>query len=420
MSRPRIWVHAVSAGEVVAAVPILRELRKMLPTHDLLFSTTTPAGHEIAEQQAKPYIDGLLYSPFDLPWVTRRVVSALRPQVFVSLESELWPNLLYELKRQGCRTVMVNGRISEQSYRRSRKLARSLFRWMLGNMDRLLMQSASDAQRITELGQLSDTEKVAVVGNSKFDQEIARLTSEQCRELRQKLHFPESSPVFVAGSTRSPEEEAQVIAAYLVMRAQISDLCLIVAPRQIDRAPELAAAMQAAGLSPVLRSSLKVGEGESGVPDANHQPPTTSHLILDTMGELANVYAVAAIAFVGNSFAPVVKGGGQNLLQPLAHGKPVLFGPHIATIRAEALLTIEAGVGFKVADGAELAQRGLELLTNAGLLADIEQRALNLIASNRGVSRRYAEMIAEQARTVTLPFEQAAMPPLTAIRHGQP
>ena len=117
------------------------------------------------------------------------------------------------------------------------------------------------------------------------------------------------------------------------------------------------------------------------------------------MGELANVYAVATLAFVGNSFAPVVKGGGQNLLQPLAHGKPVLFGPHIATIRAEALLAIEAGVGFKVADGAELAQRGLLLMSDPNRLAEISERALELIAANRGVSRRYAEMVAEMLRT---------------------
>ena len=430
-SRPRIWVHAVSAGEVVAAVPILRELRELLPTHDLLFSTTTPAGHEMAEQQAKAYIDGLFYSPFDLPWVTRRVVETIRPQVFVSLESELWPNLLHELKRQGCRTVMVNGRISEQSYRRSRKFAHSLFRWMLGNMDRLLMQSAPDAQRILELGQLNAPDKIMVVGNSKFDQKIARLDEEQCRELRRNLHLPETAPVFVAGSTRSAEEEAQVIAAYQTMLAQVPDLCLIIAPRQIDRAPELAAAMQSAGLSPVLRSEMqekkkrrkeeeKTGESQSSTERAEHLIPNTQHLILNTMGELADVYAVATIAFVGNSFAPVVKGGGQNLLQPLAHGKPVLFGPRIVTIRAEALLAIEAGVGFKVADAEELAQRGLALLMDTKLRVEIAVRAIDLIAANQGVSRRYAEMVADMAREITPPFEKAVAPPLAASVSRQP
>lgn len=405
-SRSRIWVHAVSAGEVVAAVPILRELRELLPTHDVLFSVVTPAGHEMAEQQARPYINGLFYFPFDLPWVVRSVVNALKPQVFVSLESEMWPNLLHELKRQGCHTVMVNGRISEQSYRRSRKWARSLFRWMLGNMDRLLVQSPSDAQRIRELGNLTESGRVVVVGNSKFDQEIARLTPEQCCELRTELNLPATAPVFVAGSTRSEEEDAQVIAAYQTMRAQFPDLCLIIAPRQIDRAGELATAMQAAGLSPFQRSEMKAektgvqetGEGGQGTGDSEKlSTPKVQHLILDTMGELANVYAVATLAFVGNSFAPVVKGGGQNLLQPLAHGKPVLFGPHIATIRAEAMLAIESGVGFKVADGAELAQRGLMLLRDEALQAEIAERALKLIAANRGVSRRYAEMVAEMA-----------------------
>ena len=256
-SRPRLWIHAVSAGEVVAAVPILRELRELLPDHDLFLSVVTPAGHEMAEQQASPFINGLFYFPFDAPWVARSVVETIRPQVFVSLESEMWPNLLHELKRHGCRTVMVNGRISEQSYHRSRKWAHSLFRWMLGNMDRLLVQSAADEKRIRDLGDLTEPNRVLVVGNSKFDQEIARLSEEQCRELRLSLHLPATAPVFVAGSTRSAEEEAQVIAAYQTMRAQFPDLCLIIAPRQIDRAPELATAMQSAGLSPLLRSELK-------------------------------------------------------------------------------------------------------------------------------------------------------------------
>lgn len=382
-TRRRLWVHAVSAGEVVAAVPILRELRERLPHDEILLSTITPAGHEMAEQQALPYVDGLFYFPFDLPWVVRRVVRLIRPAVFVSLESEMWPNLLHELKRQGATTVLVNGRISEKNFKRVQgRVGGWLYRWMLSNMDRLLMQSARDAERIGALGAGQD---VVVLGNSKFDQEIARLDPEQIRALRQELLLPDAAPVFVAGSTRSAEEEAEVVSAYKTMRTQIPELCLLIAPRQIERAGELAAAMQAAGLTPVRRTQL-----------ANATAPV-AHLILDTIGELAQVYAVAAVAFVGNSFAPVNKGGGQNLLQPLAHGKPVLFGPLTATIRSEVALARDAGVGFEVADSAALAQEGLRLLTDADLRYEIEKKALALIAANRGVSVRYAEAVVEMA-----------------------
>jgi 3-deoxy-D-manno-octulosonic-acid transferase len=367
----------------VAAVPILRELRLRLPDAEILFSTITPAGHEMAEQQALPYIDGLFYFPFDLPWVARRVVRLIRPAVFVSLESEMWPNLLHELKRQGAVTVLVNGRISEKNFKRVQGRAGGwLYRWMLSNMDQLLMQSVRDAERIGALGAGQD---VAVLGNSKFDQEIARLTPEQTRTLRRELLLPDAAPVFVAGSTRSSEEEAEVVRAYKIMREQIPALCLLIAPRQIERAGELAEAMRAAGLNPVRRTQI-----------ATAQAPV-AHLILDTIGELARMYAVAAIVFVGNSFAPVNKGGGQNLLQPLAHGKPVLFGPLTATIRSEVALATEAGVGFEVADGAALAKQGLRLLTDADLRCEIEQKALGLISANRGVSARYAEAVVAMA-----------------------
>lgn len=394
-TRARIWVHAVSAGEVVAAVPILRELRRLLPEYQLVLSVITPAGHEMAEQQATPYIDDLFYFPFDMPWVARRVVQAIRPHVFVSLESEMWPNLLHELKRFGARTVMVNGRLSERSFRRSKKIASGLFRWMFSNMDKLLMQSTMDAQRAKELGQISDPERVIVMGNSKFDQEIARLSPDETIALRLSLHLPASAPVFVAGSTRSAEEEAEVITAYMAMRTEAPDLCLIVAPRQIDRASEVAQALQKVGLTPVRRSAIN--QGASTTQETVRQEVSVTVLILDTMGELANIYAIASFAFVGNSFPPVVKGGGQNLLQPLAHGKPVLFGPYTATTRSEVALALEANVGYQVANAGELAEKGITLLNNPALCTEISERAIALIAANQGVSRRYAEAVAEMA-----------------------
>ena len=391
--RPRIWVHAVSAGEVVAAVPILRELRETLPEYDLLLSVLTPAGMEMAEQQAKSLTSGLFYFPFDLPWVARRVVRTIRPTVFVSLESEMWPNVLHELKRANVRTVMVNGRISEKSFRRAAGAGGWIFRWMLHNMDCLLMQSETDAARIRSLGNFGeDAERVAVLGNSKFDQAIAPLAPQEVLDLRRDLGLPDDAPVLVAGSTRSPEEESQVIAAYQTMQKSCENLCLIIAPRQINRADELAAALESAGIAATKRTERAF----------RHPTPDTRHpvLILDTMGELVNVYAVATIAFVGNSFQPVVKGGGQNLLQPLAHGKPVFFGPHTATIRSEVALVTQAKVGFLVKDAEELAREGTRLLQDAAARIEIERNALELIRANRGVSARYAAEVAKLARGI--------------------
>ena len=384
--RPRIWIHAVSAGEVVAAVPIVRELRSLLPDFEMIFSVTTPAGMEMAQQQAQPYVDQLFFFPLDLPWIAKQVVRKIRPRVFVSLESEMWPNVLHELKRSGAKTIMVNGRITERSYRRARGVGAGLFRWMLSHMDRMLVQSEPDAARIRALGGPETAKRLVVIGNSKFDQEIAHLTSAEVRQLRASLKFPADAPIFVAGSTRSRQEEAEILRAYLLMRAKVSSLCLLIAPRQTDRAGELADAMRKLGLDPVQKTALDTAE-------------TVQHLILDTMGELANFYAVAAFAFVGNSFGPVVKGGGQNLLQPLAHGKPVFFGPKTATIRSEVALSTEAGVGFQVENAEQLAEKGLRLLANEREREGVGRRARDLVLSQRGVSRRYAQAVAELAQS---------------------
>lgn len=379
-SRPRIWFHAVSAGEVVAAAPIVRCVRELRPDAEIIFSVITPAGKEMALQQVGQNVDGIFYFPFDLPWVSRRVVELLRPSVYVSLESELWPNVLHELKRHNIPTIMVNGRITERSFARARKSA-GFFGWMLSHVDRLLVQSDADAVRIEALGGARLSGRIEVVGNSKFDQAIEAVTPEGVARLRETLRLPAEAPVLVAGSTRSTEEEQIVLDAYHRMRMEIPDLCLIVAPRQIDRAAELKAAIKQSGLDPICRTELAESAGE------------VRAVVLDTMGELVGIYAVASIAFVGNSFEPVVKGGGQNLLQPLAHGKPVLFGPRTATIRSEVSLVTEAGVGFRVTSAEEMAAVGLQLIQDGPRLAELRSRALALIASQRGASRRYAEAV---------------------------
>ncbi len=408
-SRPRLWFHAVSAGEVVAAVPILREVRKRLPEFDLYLSVLTPAGYEMAQKEAAPFIEGLFYFPFDFPWVAKRVVRALRPKVFVALESEMWPNVLHHLKRAGVTTLTVNGRISDKNFRRSQKWGAALQQWMLSNVDCLMMQSAMDAERIRSLGRLHKPGRVRVIGNSKFDQEVRRLNGAEVRALREELKLKPDAPVWVAGSTRSNEEERAILSAYNAICDAIPDLTLIVAPRQLDRVEETLQNFREARLSPVLRTQL-----------GDHSPRSVQHLILDTMGELANVYAVADLAFVGNSFPPVVKGGGQNLLQPLAHGKPVLFGPHTATIRSEVALVTEAGVGFQVTTSEELADLGLRLLRNPELREQISGHALDLIEANQGVSAKYAEAIVEAAHRAPFKRITARTPHPLSSERDQP
>lgn len=340
--RPRVWVHAVSAGEVVAAIPILRELKAELPDHDIVFSVITPMGYEMAEQQARPYVTSLFYFPIDMPWVVRSVVEAVRPEVFVTLESDMWPNLLHELKRIGAGTVMVNGRISETSFHRTRRYASRLYKWMLSNMDLLLMQSEADAQRIATLAAVpapipqNGEERIQIIGNSKFDQVIERLSETKIAKRREELGLPLNAPVLVVGSTRSTEEETEILQAYQSMLREVPDLCLIIAPRHIERATKVAELIRQFGFTPRLKSEgapvpseahkservgpditnfdLESSKSAKSVAEKYKSERRGTHpvLILDTMGELAGVYALATITFVGNSFPPVVNGGGQN------------------------------------------------------------------------------------------------------------
>jgi len=289
---------------------------------------------------------------------------------------------------------MVNGRISDRSYRRIRRFGRATFRWVLGNVDRLLMQSLGDADRVSQLvGGSPAVGRVAVIGNSKFDQDIARLTPEQTFDLRLSLRLPQGAEVIVAGSTRSASEEAEVLATYLALREQSPDLCLIVAPRHIERAEEVVGAMSAAGLQGIRKTRLAQTTGPA------------RHLVLDTYGELANLYAVATLVFIGNTFPPVVQGGGQNLIQPLSHGKPVIVGPNTASCRAEVALALDAQVCFQVSNRGEFIGTAQRLLGDPDLRSRISVAARALVDENRGVSRRYAVTVAELARSTSSQVE---------------
>lgn len=378
-SRPRLWIHAASVGEVMAATPILRAYRERNPGTEIVMSVITPGGYEVASGMKDNLVDAIFYCPFDVPLAVNRAIDRVQADVFIGMETELWPNLLYQVKRHGARTLLVNARISDRSLPSYERL-RSLFRWTLGQFDHILAQTERDAERFRYLG--AAPERVQVFGNSKFDQTTDRLTKEQVRALRQDLRLPPDAPVLVVGSTRTAEEERKIYAAYHLTLQSVPDLVLIHAPRHVDRAEEVAGLMREAGLDPVRRTEL-AGRGTSA---------PVSHLILDTFGELAGVYALGDVAFIGNSL--VRPGGGQNLLQPLAQGKPVVYGPYMNNFRDLCALAEQARVGFRVVDEQELAAQWISLLrSETDARSDLAERALSLLDSNRGVAARYAAAI---------------------------
>jgi 3-deoxy-D-manno-octulosonic-acid transferase len=371
---PVIWVHAVSVGEVMAAVPVLRALRERYPDGFLLLTTTTVGGREVASQRTEP--DAIATFPLDFPFAVGRALCALRPDLIVLMEWEIWPNFLVAAKRLGARIAVLNGRVSDKGLRRGQR-ARFFTRPGLDAVDRFAMQSDEDARRAVRVG--ADAARVTTLGNTKFDESVAALTDAERQELRAELGIAGSAPVLVCGSTRESRqegiaaEEVQLAEAVERVRARHPDLVVIVAPRHRERADSAAAAFPGAG---------RRSRGE---------PVRSGALILDTFGELGRIYGAADLAFVGGSLVPW---GGQSVFQPLAQGVPTLFGPHMNNQRDIAALARAEGVGFEVADAAALADELLRLLAlSPAERARLTERARALIARNQGVSKRGVDLL---------------------------
>lgn len=368
---PRFWVHAVSVGEVMAAKPILRELRKRHPEAFLLLTTTTRGGREVAQGIADA--SAVAYFPLDFPWAVVRALEAMRPDVVVLMEWEIWPNFLKNAKRQGAKIAVLNGRISDKGLRRGLK-ARWLMQSGLQCVDLFAMQSDEDTRRAGLVG--APSERVQTFGNTKFDESSTMLSTEDRVKLRAELGIPEGALVWICGSTRDgkdgiPDEEVLVAEAAKRVRERFPELQVIVAPRHLERVEVVKAH---------LPGSVQRSKSEHG-----------ATLILDTFGELGRAYAVADIAFIGGSLAAW---GGQSVFQPLAQGVPALFGPNMNNQRDIAALAISEGVAEQVADVTALAEAVCRWLAlSPEQKAQNAKKARGLIERNQGVSAKCLDAV---------------------------
>ena len=377
--REVLWVHAVSVGETTAAKPLIAELRKRRPHAVILLSQVTETGRETASSAGA---DGLFYLPLDTPPVIGRLLDQLRPSLLVTIDTELWPNLFWVARKRGVKVAVANGRISDRSYRRIRRYhAGWLYRWVLGNADRLLMQSPLDAGRITELG--APSERVQVSGNLKSDEAYPAVTDLHLTAWRRDFGLADDEPVLLAGST-GPGEEAILLDAWQTLRSRWPALRLILVPRAVDRANEILKLIAEAGANGVRRSQLPARAAESLAAQAV--------IVVDTIGELASLYALADVVFVGRSLIPL---GGSNVLQAAAQGKPVLSGPYVNNVRDSVALLTEPGVCRIVRSAADLAAQAGEWLASPDERARLEQVALEVIEGGRGATARTAAALIE-------------------------
>lgn len=365
---PRVWVHACSVGEVNAAATIVRELRRRRPGLDVVLSVITAGGHDAGVRAGT--FDHVCYAPLDLPFVVRRFVRRVAPDVFVDIETELWPVLLYQVARLGVPMLLLHGRISDRSIRSYRRI-RGGTRWMLGHFDQVLAQSERDAARLAELG--APVARLGVAGNAKYDGAPPALGASERQALRDQYKVGHH-PAWVVGSTRVLAEERLVLQAFAMARAQVPGLRLLLAPRHVSRVPEVLA----------LAGELGI---EAATAAAGRTVPCQ---VVDTMGVLARLYAVGSVAFVGNSLVP--PGGGQNLIEPLAQGVPVLVGPWTREFSDATELAVEGGVAWRVDDAQALAAAVAKFAGGAPDDA-LCARAMALVSAQRGAAARYAAAI---------------------------
>jgi 3-deoxy-D-manno-octulosonic-acid transferase len=373
-----IWIHAVSVGEVLTARALLPALRERYPKLRLFLSTTTMTGQQIARNNLQ-YVDEVFYFPFDLGFIVNRTLQLVRPRLFIMMETEIWPNQLRACHRAGVRTMLVNGRISSRSYPRYR-LVRGFFRRVLLHVDRFCMQSEESARRVVDIG--AERDRVTVTGSLKFDSlEIPGSSPDRGdnRVLRYFRISPER-PVIIAASTLKGEEEA-VLDAFQRIRATMTNALLIIAPRKPQRFEDAERLARRAGWNVARRSELRVDT-----------EPRCDVVVLDTIGELAQLYQVATAVFVGGS---LVDSGGHNILEPAVFGKPIVFGPYMQNFAEIAQTFLENSAAVQVRNGRELEPVLVELLGDPVRRAGLGAAARALVEANRGARTKTLAAIAQ-------------------------
>lgn len=373
-----IWIHAVSVGEALTAKGSIAQLRKAFPKKRFVISTVTPTGNRIVHSYASSS-DFITYLPLDFSFIVRRVIKRIDPALFIIVETELWPNLITALSRKGIPIVLVNGRISDSSFRGYRAI-KFLLRPILERVSLFLMQTQRDAERLIRLG--ANTEKIKVTGNMKFDATKNIDTKKDYSQYKSKLGLMPEEKILIAGSTHRGEEEG-LLSAYKNLLGEFSFLRLVIAPRHPERSGEIEKLVKRFGFLPQRISALLERQIIA-------QADKNSVFILDTVGQLFLFYAVSDIVFMGGS---LVRKGGHNILEPASLGRPVIFGPHMSNFRDIAQLFLDNNAAIMIASLSELEANIRDLLKDPGRMIELGRAATNLILKNQGATRSILETI---------------------------
>ena len=373
--RKVIWIHAVSVGETRAAIPLLKAMRERYPDALLLLSNVTETGREIAVGVTE--IDHYIFFPFDLRWIVRKALNLIRPDIIIIVETEIWPNFVMEAKRLNIPVVLVNGRISDRSFPRYRMAGKVLLP-VLDSIADFCMQSEQDSRRIRHLG--APAGRVRVTGNLKFDMQPPQIKHVDLETLKNELKLPENGRIWVAGSTHDGEE-SQLVNVYLELRKICPELFLVLVPRHPERCRQVQEELGKLEIAATLRSTL---------PALNRTLQAGEVMIVDTLGEMLTLYALADLVFVGGSLVNI---GGHNVLEAALLKKPVLYGSYMQNFKEIARLVRAAHAGLQVKDSDDLYRQMRILLENPDEARRIGENGYHLLEENRGATQKTLEVI---------------------------
>jgi 3-deoxy-D-manno-octulosonic-acid transferase len=377
LNRRVIWVHALSVGEVLSAVSLLRSLREQFPEYELFFTTTSESGQEVARQRLASLNCHLYYLPLDLWWIVRKAVRNVGASLFVLVETDLWPNLFFCLASEGTPIVLVNGKVSDRSLPRYR-LGRRCVSEVFNQIDVLCMQSEEDGRRMRMLG--VEASKVKVTGNMKFDQPLTESIGSERDQLVKDLGWTPPAVTWVAGSTHAGEED-MILKVYAKLREDFPKLGLILAPRSQQRFMEVFHLAKERGWQTARRSQLYGKNDRRVKPDV---------LVLDTIGELSRFYSLGNFAFVGGSLVPF---GGHNPIEAAQRGLPVAFGPHMENFKEIAAILTGSGGGFQISTEVELYGQIKHWLVAPAKCREQGKKAQAAMQSYQGAVARNLEII---------------------------
>jgi 3-deoxy-D-manno-octulosonic-acid transferase len=365
-----IWIHAVSVGEVIACLPFLKALKKEFPDKKITLSTTTYTGQGIARKNF-PEADRIMYVPVDTGLCAGRVVRVMRPELFITVETELWPVLTNALKKTGCKIIVLNGRISEKSFKGYKKIG-LFMKEMLSYIDYLYMQSDGDADRIKLLGAVK--EKVGVMGNFKFD-----ISLDKESPLKWLEHI--EGKIFLAASTHEGEDEI-ILDAFASIKKKYEKVRLIIAPRHPERFNNVAEMIDKRGLKYLRKSNIpdELRTMDDEFPDV---------ILLDTIGELSRAFSNVSIAFIGGSLVPV---GGHNILEPAYWSRPIIFGPHMNNFPISKEF-LKKSAAIQINNAEDISDTVTDILLNNDKALALGRNAKAIVEKNTGAVNKAVELV---------------------------